>query len=145
MAVWRSVRLGKMVMGRGGFGEDLLEQITSVCRAEGITLGRVEALGAVQKARVGYYNQNSRQYEFLELDRHLEITALMGNVSLKDGEPMVHAHVTFSDDEGRAYGGHLVPGTVIFACEFVIQQFEGEALVRGLDEDTGLPLWTMNG
>jgi len=145
MAVWRNVRAGEMVMGKGEFGEDLLGQITGVCRAAGITLGRVEALGAVQKARVGYYNQTHRQYEFLELDRHLEIASLVGNVSLKDGEPMVHAHVTLSDDEGKAYGGHLAPGTVIFACEFVIQQLEGETLERGFDEETGLPLWTMNG
>lgn len=144
MAVWRNVRAGEVVMGKGGFGEDLLEQITGVCRAAGITLGRVEALGAVQKARVGYYNQTSRQYDFLEFDRDLELTALVGNVSLKDGQPMVHAHVTLSDDEGNAYGGHLVQGTVIFACEFVIQQLHGEALVRGFDEDTGLPLWTMD-
>ena len=145
MAVWQNVGLGKTVMGKGGFGEDLLDQITGVCREEGITLGRVEALGAVRKARVGYYNQNTRQYELLELDRHLEITALVGNISLKDGEPMVHAHVTLSDDEGKAYGGHLASGTVIFACEFVIQQLEGEALERGFDEETGLPLWTLDG
>ena len=145
MAVWRSVRPGEMVMGKGAFGGDLLEEITGVCRAAGVTLGRVEALGAVQKARVGYYNQNTRKYEFLEFDRHMEIASLVGNVSLKDGEPMVHAHVTLSDDEGSAFGGHLAPGTVIFACEFIIQQLEGQTLERGFDEETGLPLWTLEG
>lgn len=144
MAVWRSVRADRMVMGKGGFGEDLLDEITGVCRAAGINLGRIEALGAVQKARLGYYNQTSREYEFLELDRHIEIANLVGNVSLAGGEPMVHAHVTLSDDEGRAYGGHLVQGTVIFACEFIIQELDGEALHRGPDKQTGLPLWTLN-
>ncbi len=144
MAVWRSVQTDRMVMGKGGFGQDLLDEITSVCRAAGITLGRVEALGAVQRARLGYYNQTSREYEVLELDRHLEIANLVGNVSLAGGEAMVHAHVTLSDDEGKAYGGHLVAGTVIFACEFIIQEFDGEALQRGFDDETGLPLWTLS-
>ena len=141
MAEWIDVAPGRAVMGRGAFGKDLLDEISAVCRDEGITLGRVEALGAVQKATVGFYNQNSRRYEILELDRQLEITALVGNVSLKDGRPMVHAHITLSDREGNAYGGHLVAGTVIFACEFIIQELAGPALVRVFDEPTGLPLW----
>ena len=37
----------------------------------------------------------------------------------------------------------MAPGTVIFACEFVIQELTGEAFERGLDEQTGLPLWPM--
>jgi len=144
MATWRTMQAGRVLMGRGAFGQDLLEEITGVCRAEGVTLGRVEALGAVQKARVGYYNQAARRYQFLDLDRPLEITALVGNVSLKDGRPMVHAHVTLGDERGNAFGGHLAPGTVIFACEFVIQDLSGEPLERGLDEQTGLPLWGMD-
>ena len=57
---------------------------------------------------------------------------------------MVHAHVTLSDEQGNAFGGHLAPGTVIFACEFVIQELAGDALTRGFDEQTGLPLWQMS-
>ena len=144
MATWRTMDRGRVLMGRGEFGGDLLDEITAVCRAEGVTLGRVEALGAVQKGRVGFYNQTDREYQFLELDRHLEITALVGNVSLRDGRPMVHAHVTLSDEQGNAFGGHLAPGTVIFACEFVIQELAGDALTRGFDEQTGLPLWQMS-
>ena len=143
MADWENVSPGRAVMGRGGFGADLLEEITSLCRGEGITLGRVEAIGAVSKARVGFYNQSTRQYQFRELDGPMEITALVGNVSLRDGQVMVHAHVTLCDEQGRAFGGHLAPGTVIFACEFVVQELQGRPLVRDVDEQTHLPLWNM--
>ena len=143
MAVWQQTQVSRTLMGRGGFGRDLLEELTSVCRAEGITLGRIEAIGAVQKARLGFYDQAARQYGFFELDRPLELTALAGNVSLKDGEPMVHAHVTLADEHGKAYGGHLVPGTVIFSCEFAIEELGGDALRRRHDEETGLGLWQM--
>jgi hypothetical protein len=36
----------------------------------------------------------------------------------------------------------LAPGTIVFACECVIEKFEGPILERGFDEETGLPLWT---
>ena len=98
----------------------------------------------MKKARLGYYNQKEREYHFYELDQTLEITSLVGNVSIKDGAPIVHAHVTFSDEDGHAYGGHLAPGTIVFACEIVIQVLDDPKFERRLDQETGLPLWNMN-
>jgi len=34
-------------------------------------------------------------------------------------------------------------GTIVFACEFIIEAFDGPPLERGFDETTGLPLWDM--
>ena len=144
MAVVREVKAVKMFMGKLEFGADLLEEITRICVDRDIHLGWVEALGAVKKARLGYYNQKEREYHFYELDQMLEITNLVGNVSIKDGVPIVHAHVTFSDKDGHAYGGHLAPGTIVFACEIVIQVLDGPKFERVLDQETGLPLWNMN-
>ncbi len=144
MAVVREVKAVKMFMGKLEFGADLLEEITRICVDRDIHLGWVEALGAVKKARLGYYNQKEREYHFYELDQTLEITNLVGNVSIKDGVPIVHAHVTFSDKDGHAYGGHLAPGTIVFACEIVIQVLDGPKFERGFDQETGLPLWNMN-
>jgi uncharacterized protein len=137
-----SVTPGRKIMGRLAKGEDLLAALTNCAREQGITLGEVQAIGAVSQARVGYYNQEERQYYFLDLARPLEIAALVGNISLKDGEPMVHAHVTLSDSDGRAFGGHLAEGTLVFACEFAIQEYRSAtALVRQMDDPTGLFLW----
>ncbi len=143
MPVFRQAKHVRYIIGKCRKDADLLEEITSLCAAEGVKLGRVEALGAAQKARLAFYDQDVREYRFFELDEPLEITNLVGNVSLKDGEPIVHAHVTLSDAEGRAYGGHLAPGTIVFSCEFCVQVLEGPELIRGLDEQTGLPLWQM--
>ena len=143
MATHVDVKHARRIMGRLGHGKDLLDELTAVAAAEGVTLGRVEALGAVKRARVGFYNQEEREYEFHEIDEPLEIASLIGNVSLKDGKPMVHAHVTLSDREGAAFGGHLAPGTIVFACEFVMEALDGPELNRSRDDATGLPLWEM--
>ncbi|MFW5958032.1 MAG: PPC domain-containing DNA-binding protein [Desulfosalsimonas sp.] len=143
MAALKTVASKKLYIGRLKHGADLLEEITEACKKENIKLGRVEALGAVKKARLGYYDQEAREYGFFTIDHPVEITALIGNVSLKDGEPMVHAHVTLADEDGKAYGGHLAPETVVFACEIIIEALEGPALERKFDEETGLTLWDM--
>jgi uncharacterized protein len=143
MTSMREVKARRVFVGKLAYGGDLLEQITGICRQEGIQLGRVEAVGAVQKAHLAFYDQQKHQYEPLAIERPLEITKLLGNVSLKEGQPFVHAHITLADETGAAYGGHLAPGTVVFACEFVLEAFDGPPLERDLDDVTGLYLWTM--
>ncbi|MDD5093917.1 MAG: DNA-binding protein [Dehalococcoidia bacterium] len=141
MAIIKKVKSKETFMGKLSHGADLLEELTEVCKKENIKLGRVEALGAVQKGRVGYYDQKTHQYSFLNLDQPMEITNLVGNISLKDGSPFVHAHITFSDKDGKACGGHLAQGTIVFAGEFVLEAFDGPSLERGPDAVTGLALW----
>ena len=143
MAMMKKISTQQAYMGKLQHGADLLEEITQTCNRESIRLGRIQAIGAVQRARLAYYNQKSREYRFFTIDQPMEILNLSGNISLKDGEPMVHAHITLADDAGNAYGGHVAPGTVIFACEIVIESFEGPAFEREFDEETGLPLWRL--
>ena len=143
MAEFKPVDSREIVMGKLSYGCDLLEELTNVCTERDVKLGRIEAIGAVQKARIGFYNQETRTYQFSTLDHPLEIVNLVGNISLKDGNPFVHAHVTLADEAGKSYGGHLAPGTVVFACEFILEAFDGPTFNRCPDEETGLPLWSM--
>lgn len=143
MAMMKEISPQQLFMGKLRHGADLLEEITAACTRENIRLGRIQAIGAVQHARLAYYNQKTREYRFFTIDQALEILNLSGNISLKDGEPMVHAHITLADDAGNAYGGHVAPGTVVFACEIIIEAFEGPAFERSFDEETGLPLWRL--
>jgi len=143
MTASRSITSRQIVVGKLSYGCDLLEELTDECIKHNVKLGRVEAIGAVQKARIGFYNQETRAYQFSTLDRPFEITNLIGNVSLKDGNPFVHAHVTLAGETGESCGGHLAPGTVVFACEFFIEAFDGPIFNRNPDEETGLPLWSL--
>jgi predicted DNA-binding protein with PD1-like motif len=143
MAIYNEVQAERIFIGKLKHDGDLLEELTEVCEQNGISLGHVEALGAVKKVRLGFYNQQTRKYEFFEIEENLEIDGLIGNVSMRDGKPMVHAHITLSDSDGRAYGGHLMPGTIVFACEFIIAVYKGPQLNRSYDEETSLTLWKM--
>jgi len=128
-------------LGRLPHEGDLLRSIEDFCRENGITLGVFTALGAVKSARLAYYDQGSREYRGFDVDEPMEMVSCIGNISLRDGQPIVHAHLALSDQEGRAISGHLMPGTPIFACEIFIQELLGEPLVRRQDEETGVPLW----
>ena len=143
MAAYEKLKSVKTFMGKLEHNGDLIGELTKICLDNGIKLGKVEALGAVKKARIGYYDQDKKEYNFIDIDQHLEIISLMGNVSMKDGKPIIHAHITLADKNGNAFGGHLAEGTIVFACEFYLTSFDGPEYNRGHDEVTGLPLWEM--
>ena len=138
------VKPGRVFIGRLAHGADLLGELARFAKEHGIRVARVEAIGAVKSARTGFYDQAAKKYSFHEFAKPLEILALLGNVSVKaeaPGEPFVHAHVTLADDQGRAFGGHLAEGTIVFAGEFTMVELGGAELVRRPDEVTGLALW----
>lgn len=139
----KPVKSSKIFMGRLSHGTDLLEEITQTCIDKEIRLGRIEAIGAVVRARIGYYDQSSREYQYNEINEPLEITVLLGNVSIKDDRPMVHAHVTLADSNGNAFGGHLAEGTIVYACEVIIYSFDGPEFIREFDRETALSLWAI--
>jgi predicted DNA-binding protein with PD1-like motif len=132
-------------MGRLPCGSDLLGELIDICVKEQIRLGRVEAIGSVSRARLGFYHPEAREYRHHTVNQTLEISSLHGNISLKEGAPFVHAHMVLSGIRGRSWGGHLASGTEVFACEFVIEVFSGPDFSRVFDEETGLGLWQVGG
>ncbi len=122
-------------------GEDLLQAIQYFCHHHEVRCGLLSGIGAVERAIVTIYDQKAKKYNKVTLEKELEILSLCGNVSLFDDKPMVHAHATFSDAEGKAFGGHLIAGTRVFSCEVFVQELTGDIKVRKLEKATQLPLW----
>ncbi len=134
-------KIERTVIGQLPRGADLYESLTSIAQKENIRLGRIQAIGATTHAVVAYFDQDQHQYVPIELPGGREILNLLGNISLKDGKPFVHAHIILGDRQGHVFGGHLMLGTKVFACEVFIDEYEGAELIREKDENTGLFIW----
>ncbi|MCK5706570.1 MAG: DNA-binding protein [Candidatus Aureabacteria bacterium] len=138
------VNMGRTFIGRLEKGADILKSLTEICKKENIRSGAFSLIGAVTSANVGYYDQLAKKYcDPISFNEALEITACTGNVSIKDNGIFVHAHISLSNKIGKCFGGHLMPGTYVFAAEYCITEFMGEELVREFDDETGLGLWKM--
>ena len=122
-------------------GEDLLQTIEEFCIHHDISCGLIQGIGAVEQATFSIYNQKTKKYTKITKNEEMEILSLSGNVSLFDDRPMTHTHITLSDKEGKAWGGHLMAGTKIFAAEIFIQELTGDNKTRKKDKMTGLSLW----
>jgi uncharacterized protein len=123
------------------FGSDLLKELQGFVLAKNINLAWLSGVGAVSRATIRYYDQPRQEWIDLDLDRNLEVAGMWGNVSLLNGEPIVHVHIVLADNEGRCYGGHLGDGTVVFNLEILMTTLSGPAVTRKMDAQTGLTIW----
>jgi hypothetical protein len=130
----------KVMVERLRRGEDVLVRLNQFVLENGITAANFTALGAVEKASVGFF-VGGGQYSTVVYDGPLEVLSCVGNVSLKEGKPFIHGHLTIADKKGNAYGGHLQPGCIVSATfEVTMLVYEGVDLVRKLDSATKLYL-----
>lgn len=137
----KKFKLDEAYLGRLKKDDDLLNKLTEIVKEEEITTGFIKVIGAVQNAKIGFYNQKTHEYQYKNIDREMEIVSCIGNISILDGEPFIHAHITLADQDGSCYGGHLAEGTTVFASEFFIQPLKGDKLERKYEKKTQLTLW----
>ena len=55
-------RFGNTYLVRMDVGEEIIEQLKSLCRSENIRLAQVDAIGAVRQAIIGVYNLEEQAY-----------------------------------------------------------------------------------
>ena len=132
---------GRAFVGRLEIGSDVVEEIERLCAERSVLAAQVTVIGAVRRASYAYYEQVDHRYLELESASHHEIVGFVGNVSLRDDRPFLHAHATFADATGATVGGHLLRGCEVFAAEVMIRELGDVSLVRAHDEQTGLALW----
>jgi len=134
------VKGGKEFIEKVEYGKDLLGFIEDLVKKRRVKAGILTAIGAVQEAKIKYYDQKGKRYRSLRIDEPMELLSCVGNVSTFEGDTIIHCHVVLGDKNGRAYGGHLDYGTRVFSCEMYLREFEGVGLKRKYDQITGLNL-----
>ena len=90
--------------------------------------------------RLGWFSWESKKYEpSVTLDEQVELLSLLGDVALKDGEPVVHAHAVIGTKDGMAHGGHLLRAHIRPTCEVVLTESPAR-LQKFVDPKSGLAL-----
>ncbi len=108
-------------------GESIPEAIVAFCEQHSIAAGTFSGIGAIQWARLGYYNQEAGDYVDQKFDRELEVVSLTGNISRKsDGTLFAHTHCVLSGADMQVVGGHLFEAVVGPTLEVYLWTIPGE-------------------
>ena len=116
--------------------------IINYAKENNIQAAEINFIGAVQSAKVLYFNQEKKKYDEHIMDQPYEVLSGIGNISLLDDKPFVHVHVVLADSTGKAFGGHLDKGTKVWLIEAFIHEVDSKNLVRNFDENICLSVWS---
>ena len=118
-------------------GAKVPDEILSIARREKIATARVEAIGGVRKLKLAYFNHETKKYEEHDFNEFLEVTGMLGNITIKDGGPFLHVHGNFGRGDLTVLGGHIMSAEVFPILEVVVTPTRNRAL-RKFDETMGL-------
>lgn len=131
-------------------GTDVLLGLEEACKRSGINNGVIlSAIGSLSEVRfcdpIEIAGRRAK-YGYgppLQMDGPIELTNASGIICHDDENVTnLHVHVTLSDRDGHAYGGHLVEGTkVLLTVDVVIGEIEGMVMGRKFDEELEVPLF----
>ncbi|HHV97167.1 MAG TPA: DNA-binding protein [Clostridiaceae bacterium] len=130
---------GNTVIARIDKGEEIVSSILEICKKENIKLGKVSAIGAVNKVKIGLFKTGEKKYYSDILTGEFEITSLLGNVTTMNDEVYLHLHINISDSSFKTFGGHLNEAYVSGTCELFIDVIDGH-MDRKFSEEIGLNL-----
>lgn len=117
-------------------GEDLLESLAALAKKYELVSGFFNAIGALSEANIGFFEKGV--YKSIKLEEDLEVVSCIGNISYREGEMVVHAHIVVGDKEGKAFGGHVLKGCIVsVTCEIFLIEID-QKIRRTEDKATRL-------
>lgn len=120
--------------------DDIVAALRQVAAQEGLRSSRLQGIGGLRAATVGYFDTDRNQYQPIHVEEQTEILSLLGDITDDGaGAPQVHAHVVLGRRDGTTVGGHLLAGTVRPTGELLLTEAPRE-LRRRHDPATGLAL-----
>lgn len=120
-------------------GDETMTMLTTFAARHGLTAAHFTAIGAFSHVVVAYFDWETREYRRVPIDEQVEVLSLVGDISVKDGEPKVHAHVVVGKSDATAHGGHLMEGYARPTLEVVLTELPHH-LERHHDPASGLNL-----
>lgn len=120
-------------------GDEVIAELTAFALREGITAAHFTGIGAWSDAVLGHFDPLTRVYGEIAIEEQVEVIALLGNMSLHEGAPRVHAHALVGFPDGTTRGGHLIRARVCPTLEVFVTRLP-VTLTRRIDGETGLAL-----
>ena len=121
-------------------GEEAAAGLLAFAREHALAGASFTGIGALERATLGFWDPDTREYRPIAVREQVEVLALTGNVALDPhGAPKVHAHVVVGKADGTACGGHLLEAWVRPTLEVIVVE-SPRHLRRKVDPRTGLAL-----
>ena len=122
-------------------GEEIVTSLIRLVEQENVQLGSVSAIGAAGDVTIGIFSTREKQYYSQRYQGDYEISALVGNVTRREGKPYLHLHITIGNPvTGEVHAGHLTSAVISATLELFLQVWDGQ-VDRKFSDTVGLNLF----
>jgi len=102
-------------------GDEAFAAITDFANRNRLGGASLTALGAFEKATLGWFDLREKTYHPIEIDEQCEALSLIGDIAVgDDGRASLHMHAVVGLKDGGTRGGHFLKGLVRPTLEVTI-------------------------
>jgi hypothetical protein len=120
-------------------GDEAVAALTQFAQAEDLEAASIAAVGAFERAVVGWFDRAAKDYRRIPVGEQCEVLSLLGDVAQGQDGPILHMHVVLGLSDGTTRGGHLLEGTVFPTLEVVVTETPAQ-LRKVMRPDIGIAL-----
>lgn len=120
-------------------GDEIISGLTAFAKEQGLEASDFTALGAFSSAMLGFFEIEQKEFRKIPIEEQVEVLSLVGNITIEEGAPKVHAHVVLGLSDGTTRGGHVLEARARPTLELVLVESPVQ-LRRRFDETVGLAL-----
>ncbi|MBV9586257.1 MAG: DNA-binding protein [Alphaproteobacteria bacterium] len=120
-------------------GDEAMQSLQQFVREQKIDTAALTAIGAFERAVIGYFDWDQKDYKRIPVEEQVEVLSLVGDVAESKGEPALHIHAVLGKSDGSVVGGHLLEGHIRPTLEVILTQPPAH-LRKKKDPETGLAL-----
>ena len=104
-------------------GEEAFATLTKFANDRKLSAASLTAIGAFERATVGWFDLASKSYRKIEVNEQCEVLSAIGDIALgDDGKASLHVHVVLGLSDGSTRGGHFLSGIVRPTLEVVLTE-----------------------
>lgn len=103
-------------------GDEVMTVLCAFAADQHLTGAQVTAVGAFERAVVGWFDREARDYRPIRVGQQCEVLSLVGDVALGADGPQPHLHAVLGLPDGSTRGGHLLEGRVWPTLEVVVRE-----------------------
>jgi predicted DNA-binding protein with PD1-like motif len=122
-----------------GEGDEAFSGLSAFAQKYHVTSAHFTAIGGLSRASLAWFDPKRDMFKKIPIDGQVEVLAMIGDIALYQGKPVVHMHMVVGSSDGTTRGGHVLAAYVFPTLEVMVT-VDPIAMQKRLDPENGLTL-----
>ena len=118
-------------------GDEVMSGLKEFAVKYHVKSAHFNGIGDASSVKFGWYDISKKMFKVMRLNEFVEITSLVGDITIYNNNPVVHAHISMATQDGIVHGGHLFEAFISPTFQLMMT-VEPASLFKKLDPETGI-------